>query len=162
VAGSPIEFKLKGADAMVRRLNKLGRDVPRYAAGALFLESSAIVRDAKESYVPRDQGVLAGTGTADLPRIEGKDIIAEMFFGGPSSPYAVAIHEFPSDLSPRSWRGKAVGEIRSVRGRKPWSLGTGQRGPKYLERPMRAAMRGMVGRIEARVAAQIESSGGGA
>jgi len=161
MATSPIEFKLKGADALVRRLNKLGRDVPRHAAAALFLEASAIMRDAKGNYVPRDESVLAGTGTVELPRFDGLDITVELFFGGPAAPYAGAIHEFPSELSPRSWRGKAVGEILSVRRRKPWSLGKGQRGPKYLERPLRAAMAGMTGRIEARIAAWINRSGGG-
>lgn len=58
-----------------------------------------------------------------------------------------SVHEHPSSISPPSWEGKAIEEIESVRAGQPWVAEGSGRGPKYLERPLNAALPGMAGRI---------------
>lgn len=78
---------------------------------------------AKRDFVPVDLGALRDTGFTMPPkRGPGRLITVELVFGGPSTPYAIAVHEHPSIFDPPSWKGNVVN----------FNVG----GPKYLERPL--------------------------
>lgn len=112
-------------------------DVARAAAeSALHVEGEMVASTAIRRYIPRDLGALAGSGQVETEWTpEGPE--TTIAFGGLAAPYAAVIHEFPGGNPPPSWRGKAVDEIRSVRGRIPWSdAADGGRGPKYLARAL--------------------------
>ena len=139
------EFKVKGFKEMARQMRELADEVPDKAAAALYREGEQIVTTAKQATVPKDLGVLVNSGMTDQPELAEGGIQVSMHFGGPAAPYALAIHEHPSIHSPPTWQGKPIEEIFSVRERIPWSR-TG-RGPKYLERPLNDAVKGMNDRI---------------
>lgn len=106
---------------------------------------------SKSEFVPVDLGTLRASGTVKPVKRSGTNYSVTLYYGGPSAPYALAVHEHPSEHSPPSWRGKGVEDILAVRTRIPWSLDG--RGPKYLERPLLQAMDGMAERLGARILA---------
>lgn len=120
---------------MARELRSIARKYPAKIGAALFLEANLIVTEAKRRFTPVDEGTLRGSGKA-LPPV-GMGITTEvmMTFGDAASAYALAVHEHPSTHSPPSWKGKKIN----------WNV-TGT-GPKYLERPMMDAIKGMPARL---------------
>lgn len=132
-------FSFTGTDAMRRRIALAGQTIRERLAAALYAEAQAIMRDSKDRFVPVDEGVLRASGGVDLPQFKGREISVRLYFGGAASAYAAAVHEHPSVYSPPSWRGKAV------------QFHPEGRGPKYLWTPMKLRMRGMAGRISARI-----------
>jgi len=145
------ELILKGEAEMRRKMTALARSVPLKAAAALRIEAEVIKTKAIQVYVPKNLGTLAGSIRVRDVEIHGVSIQVKITAGDASAPYALAVHEHPSDASPPSWRGLPIESIHSVREHTPWSLGTGQRGPKYIERPLNEAIPGMSGRIAAAV-----------
>ena len=110
---------------------------------ALRLEAEQIMTRSKRSFVPHDLGTLSGTGQVNDPVVSGKSVEITLGFGGAAAPYALAIHEHPSASTPPSWEGKAI--VFSPAGT----------GPKYLERPLKAATKDM----HKRLAASLKSGG---
>ena len=82
------------------------------------------MRESRDRFVPVDTGALQRSGMVDRPERHGDEIQVKLSYGGAAQAYALAVHEYPSAHSPRSWRG-------GVRWSKP---GTG---PKYLETPLK-------------------------
>lgn len=142
---------VKGFRKVAAELRRLAKDVPRQVEQALRIEAELIMTEAKEFYVPVDLGTLRSSGVVEPVQRRGDKITVELVFGSAAAPYALAVHEHPSQHSPPSWTGKAVEDISSVSDRVDWSLGERQRGPKYLERPLRFAADGMAERIARRV-----------
>lgn len=140
-------FDLKGFDDLAKRLTAAGEETINKAKQALRVEAEQVRTEAVRKHVPRDLGTLAGSIRVGRVQELGGDMEVRITAGDSSAPYALAVHEHPSDSSPPSWRGKAIEDIKSVRGRNPWSIGEGQRGPKYIERPLMAAAKGMAERI---------------
>lgn len=133
-------FKLKGGAEMRRELKAIANRYPSRMEAAITLEAERIVTTAKQDYVPVDLGPLRASGHVEPPKRAGrlglgKDIEVSMSFGGSSAPYALAVHEHPSEHSPPTWQGKAI--VFSPPGR----------GPKYLEIPFRLARTGMAARL---------------
>ena len=143
----PASFELKGADKMRGEIEELARKALDGTKRALRLEAERIRTESLRKYVPKDLGTLAGSIKVHPVQYDGSEISVRITAGDASAPYALAIHEHPSDASPPSWQGKPIEDILSVRERTPWSLAEGQRGPKYIERPLMAAVPGMAGRI---------------
>jgi hypothetical protein len=121
---------------MQAKLREIAKHFPDRTARALFkFAEMEIMTPSKRSYVPIDDGPLRDSGFVDIPSRKGTMIIVDMFYGGASAPYALAIHEHPSQYDPPSWQGATgggrsgafSGEVRFVTG-----------GPKYLELPMMA------------------------
>jgi hypothetical protein len=140
-------LKFKGTKAMKRKIEALADGFGDKVKQALRIEAEGIVTHAKQRFVPTNLSSLKGSGHVQPARRKGKTITVVMGFGNQSAPYALAIHEHPSPASPRSWKGKDIGDIKSVRKRQPWDGEGGGKGPKYLERPMNLATKGMVARI---------------
>lgn len=98
----------------------------------LYRFGELVMNDSKQNYVPIEEGELQSTGRVE--EIEsGPGLGAEIQLiygdGGPSSAYAIAIHEHLSAASPPSWQNTTV---RFTRG-----------GPKYLELPLMKHMEDM-------------------
>lgn len=130
-----MSFKLKGQKKMAQKLKAIADKAPDKAAGALRMEAEMIMTDSKRNFVPVDLGTLRSSGKVDEPKRRGKTIEIEMSFGGAASPYAEAVHEHPSTASPPTWKGAVV------------TFSPAGRGPKYLEKPMRQAEKGMDKRL---------------
>jgi hypothetical protein len=134
-----IKFESQKVDRALRRLIKRA---PEAAAQALRVEAELVMTDSKQNYVPVDLGTLRASGHVNEPEIKGKNISCVLSFGGAASPYALAVHEHPSASSPPSWQGKTIGDI-------DWS--PAGRGPKYLEKPLRAAIPKLPARVGERI-----------
>ncbi len=86
----------------------------------------AIREEAEEILAAADPpivtGNLASTGVVSEPYRDGDTIAVDVAYGGPKAPYAVFVHESRSG-----------------------------RGYKFLEKPLRAAVKGMLGRLAKRI-----------
>lgn len=144
------EFKLRGLSQMHAKLRKMAHDAPFKVGRALFIEANMIMTEAKRDFVPVDLNALRSSGDVEEPVIKGHEVSVRMVFGGPAAPYALAVHEHPSPHSPPSWKGVQV------------HFSPNGRGPKFLEKPMRARMKGMPGRIAEHLGLDGASGSGGA
>ena len=124
------KVRLTGVQAMQRKLAAISDRFGDRAAGALFrFAERRVATPAKQQYVPVDFGVLKGEIIVFAPQRRGFTISVTIAAGtGASAPYALAIHEHPSKYSPPSWRGTTV------------TFHPSGRGPKYLEKPLMAAV----------------------
>lgn len=134
-------FELKGTKAMQRKIERIAQQFPNKIERALRIEAELVMTDSKRNFVPVDLGTLRSSGHVGNVERKGKDLSVTLDYGGAAAPYALAVHEHPSDHSPPSWEGKALTDISD------WSKDG--RGPKYLERPLMAAIPGMARRIAA-------------
>lgn len=89
---------------------------------ALYREGAAIFEESQDE-VPLDTGNLRASGKLDFPKIEGKDVVVEISYGGAAADYALYVHE---DLEMNFRNGKKA---------------------KYLEDPARRRIKGMDGRL---------------
>jgi len=93
---------------------------------ALYREGAAIFEESQDE-VPLDTGNLRASGKLGFPKIEGKDVVVEISYGGAAADYALVVHE---DLEMNFRNGKKA---------------------KYLEDPARRRIKGMDGRLLASV-----------
>lgn len=139
-------FKLAGTKKMQAKLEALSRRYPNKMKAAVRLEAEIIMTDSKRNFVPVDLGILRSSGRVGKAHYRGRQgVRVGLRFGGAAAPYAIAVHEHPSDFSPPSWEGKSVGDIIGTRTGEPWSREG--RGAKYLERPIRNATPGLARRL---------------
>ena len=97
--------------------------------------------------VPVDTGALRGTVFAQTER-KGDRVTATIGAGGPSAPYALAVHEHLSVHSPRSWRNKPNLD---------WNVpGTG---PKYIENPINERAKLLPVEVNAELEASLKRIG---
>lgn len=122
---------MTGQDRVAAKLRHLAERFGNRVPGALFRRGEAIMADSKANYVPVDLGTLKNTGTVHPPERKGRSVTVTMTYGGPAVAYALAIHEHPSKHSPPSWQGVQV------------RFSPAGHGPKYLERPLLAAIPSM-------------------
>lgn len=132
-------FKVRGAATMARKIRGIAKAHPDKVLRALYLEAELVLTDAKRHYVPIDLGTLRNSGYVAPPEREGTKISIRFGFGGAASAYAIAVHETPSKYDPQSWKGKTIRFQRKGRG------------PKYLEKPLKEALKGMAQRIADRI-----------
>lgn len=118
----PLQFTVRGAEQLERKLRKLSSKVGDRALAALTLEGELIVTDAKKNFVPVDLGPLRASGRVQRSTRRGNLMEVEIGFGGPATLYALEQHE-NADFT------HTVGE------------------DKYLEKPLMAAVPGMSRRI---------------
>ena len=128
-------FRLTGEKAAARKLRAIARKYPAKIGAALFLEGNLIMTESKQRFVPVDDGPLRASGKVLPPEGIGVKTEVVMTFGDAASAYALAVHEHPSTHSPPSWKGKKINWTQT---------GTG---PKYLEKPMNDAVKGMPQRL---------------
>lgn len=123
-----------GTDEVMAKLRRAPESVRNEVAAELYRQAEQVMGDSKENYVPVDHGVLRDSGFVEQPKIEAESISVRLGFGGVAKAYAIAVHEHLSEHSPFSWK-KAEASGRPVKFSPPG------RGPKYLERPLLAAVR---------------------
>lgn len=127
-----MRMRIEGGELLDRALKVAGRDARRHMGFALFAEGNRIMEDSKQ-VVPVDTGTLRNSGTVMPPQVSGGGVSVELGYGGLARDYALVIHE-----APREWN---------------WSKpGTG---PKYLERPVLAAARGLPRRLAGLIRGRI-------
>jgi hypothetical protein len=119
-------FKLRGTKAMQRKIERIARDFPNKAEGALRVEAEVIKTVSQRDFVPVKEGILRGSAFVSPVERKGNEISVTIGYGGAAKDYALRQHEEPS------YKHK-VGS---------W---------KYLELPLRAAIPGMAERIAAKV-----------
>ena len=116
------ELKIDGVDEMRRQLSIIISRYPEAVRGALKRWAEKVKTDSVEHYVPTDKGTLKNSARTTLtPR----RLQVNISFGGQAKDYAIVVHEHPSAFSPGSWKNGV-------------HFTTG--GPKYLERPLLAAV----------------------
>jgi len=125
-------IELTGFDELIRRLEALGDEAGEASAPALYAEANRIMTDSKTNYVPVDDGILRGSGYVAPPVVNGQDVTVDMGYGGAASDYALEQHENLNFKHP------------------------GGKQPKYLERPLMAAERGMAERMAPDIQAALE------
>lgn len=134
-----MSFKVTGMTGVRRELVRLQTMAPGAMDRALHTEGELVMTDAKQNHVPIDLGPLMNSGHVQPTTRQGKAVVVVMSFGGPAAAYAAAVHERPSSHDPPSWKGVPV------------TFSPPGRGPKYLERPLRNAARGMTIRLVRRL-----------
>lgn len=135
----------KSKDGISKSLQRIANKFNTTLIGAaLYRRAQKIMADSKEHYVPVDLGTLKSSGHVAPPSYSGRTVTVELSYGDAASAYALAIHEHPSKHSPPSWLARTGGAI--VTGNQGQGVNTSVRfspagtGPKYLERPMMAAI----------------------
>lgn len=130
MSGFDITASIIGQQDAIENLDRMRREFPKESAGALYRRGEAIIADAKEHYVPVDQGALRDSGHVELPDITEDEITVVIGFGGATVDYAFVQHE-ALDYQ------HTVGEA------------------KYLEKPLLAAADSMAADIAADLAGVI-------
>lgn len=119
-----------------RRMKKFMDEFSGSSGQAARIIGEEVMTDVKASRqgkgVPRDEGILAGSGRVSGP--EGERNVVRLMFGGASAPYALVQHE-------RTDFNHTVGEARYlVRGLERWRPG-GSAARKALEQMTKEALR---------------------
>lgn len=83
---------LQGADEVRRKLEFLAKGILPEAARALAEEAKTIEKESRRR-TPVDTGALRDSHKISDPEIRGKNAQVVISVGGPSAPYAVAVHE---------------------------------------------------------------------
>lgn len=127
-----MSIKWKGLNEFRRRLEDSRADALKDLGRALFVEGERIMTVSKRDFVPIDFGTLYSSAQVRKPHFRGTRAEVLLGYGGAASAYALAIHEHPSKHSPPSWEDGV-------------SFNVG--GPKYLERPVNDAAKGLAERL---------------
>lgn len=148
---------LTGDADMLKALRRIAAKVPSVAAAALYMEGERVMRRSKNEFVPVGPPMMGGalkrSGMVDPPArgldpeqsgAGPRDWVVKLSYGGEAMDYALAVHEHFSEHTPRSWR-VAMAHGKTIQFR---LKGTG---PKYLEKPLMDAQRGLDERIAEKV-----------
>lgn len=124
----PDSISVKWDQADLQRLHRRLDQAPRKALQlfrqALRTEAEQIMRRSKQ-VTPVDTGTLRSSGHVQSPVSRRGRVSVTMGYGGAAQRYALYVHEAPV------W----------------WSWSARGTGPKYLERPVKEARRGMGRRL---------------
>lgn len=122
-----MNIQFKGQDVVDKNLRRIAKNAPREAGRALYLVAERkIMTPSKRDHVPVDLGNLRDTGMVEPFKENGTIISVRLVYGGPAAPYALSVHEHPSEFDPISWKGKKI------------TFSPPGHGPKFLEKPLLA------------------------
>lgn len=122
---------LAGLKELSERVKKLPDVARPEAAKALYQFAREKVEAVAIDRAPMMDGILRGTIETLPPKVDGKKVEVSVVAGGPSAPYAIAVHEHLSEHSPPTWQ-KAEENGDGVH----FQVG----GPKYLESALNDAV----------------------
>lgn len=151
-----MDWKLKGVDRLAKRLQAIPAAMVKATAGALVEEAEATMTEAKQHYVPRDDGILIASGFVAPPVFQGQAAVTvTLGFGGPAGTgnqgkgreatnrepagYAVHVHEQTDIFGLTPGGGTRNDSKRAFRGkgrRRKRRKFVGQ--AKFLETPLQA------------------------
>jgi hypothetical protein len=144
-----IDSTVGGFEDVAKALEGMGEfALPALAAG-LYTRAEAIMGDSKDNYVPVDEAILKGSGHVEQPVISGNEVSVTMGYGGPAAAYALVVHEYPDGPMPLAW------SVAQFTGHGVHFHPEG-RGPKYLEKPVMAAMPSLPQELAADVLAAFQ------
>ena len=86
------KFEIEGAQELRNMLEVSGRDAGRVVGQVITEEANTIFGKAL-ILTPVDTGALRGSGGVSAPMQTQAGIGVDIFFGGPSAPYAMYVHE---------------------------------------------------------------------
>ncbi len=147
---SSSSFSLRGVADLAKRLKDISTETRSNLSSAAEDEANAIVLRSQNEFVPEREGRLKNTikvvkSTLSQGRdrsgqfTSGADIEIKIIAGDETTPYALTIHEYPSEHNPPSWEGVDV------------QFNPSGRGPKFLEKPLNESIDGMAERIAVKV-----------
>ena len=122
MATNRITLKIDGIKEMKRATARVRDRAITALRRALFQEAVTVMNDSKRTFVPVDLGTLRSSGAVFPPETRGSSIEVTLGYAGAASAYAVHVHE---NMTAKHRVG----------------------GPKYLERPILAAVSGMEKRL---------------
>jgi hypothetical protein len=135
-------FKFKGAQEMIRRISQTKKQYPFEVEKALYQEAQIEATESKRRCpVAPGGGALRASIHVVGPEWEDKSVFVRIVAGGPSAPYAIAVHEHLSEHSPPTWQ--------PPHSRIKWNVpGTG---PKFIESTILESRKHMGKRVAARI-----------
>lgn len=147
---SSSSFTLRGVADIGKRLKDISTENRSELASAAEDEANSIASRSQNEFVPERSSRLRNTikvvkstlsqGRDELGQFtSGADIEIKIVAGDETTPYALTIHEYPSQHNPPSWDGVDV------------QFSPSGRGPKFLERPLNEAIDGMAERAANKV-----------
>ena len=167
---------VRGTQGLVRALQKVGANADEALRSALYIEAEQVMALSKQEAPVGVDGQLRASGYVDLPKKEGTRIHVTM---GYNAQHALFVHEgtgpavgkapfFPPPSAFVQWVKKFLGAsakdagTESDPGPTAWFVAraVGRRGlapSKFLERPLKARLRGMAGRMAKRVRAGLKA-----
>jgi len=168
-------MKLQGTQELTRALKKAGDEADHALRSALYIEGEQIMTLSKQEAPVGTDGVLRNSGFVEHPKRVAGILRVVLGYGGAAASYAVFVHEgtgpavgkpkfFPPPSALVPWAKKFLGAKDAGTEQEPgpaaWNLARaiGTRGlkpTKYLEKPLKARIRGMAGRIAKRIRSQM-------
>ena len=133
------EASIQGDAEFEKLLRELKQEAFPVMVQSGFQSFERIMTIAKDEYVPVDKGPLKSSGHVATPNVSGQTAEITMGFGGPSAPYALAVHE-----NPRA--GKTGGISPKGKAYESWAR-AGEW--KYLETPLKAGLPGIEAHMKA-------------
>lgn len=128
-----LNIELKGDKELLAKLARLGSEAPRAVERGMYRWAEETMGESKQNYVPVDTGQLRASGYVlsktlqNVPAgaqpgpdatalVGGPEPVVVLGFGGPATPYALAVHENPRSgktggLSPTGKRYKAWARV---------------------------------------------------
>lgn len=83
---------MRGTARLQQQLRNMARQFPAEVGRALYQETEIETTEAKKR-TPVDTGALRSTVHTEGPTVQGRAISTAIVAGGPSAPYALAVHE---------------------------------------------------------------------
>lgn len=121
-------FRLEGEEQLLAKIQEVINKTPRRIERSVYRRANRIITIAKQEYVPVEDSILKNSGFVDDPKTVAGMTTCRLGFGGASAPYAQAVHDHPSEHSPKSWKKAEASGV-------PVKFKPTGRGPKYLEKP---------------------------
>ena len=87
-----MRFRVTGAGAMRKTMQRIARQAPNEFARALYQETEIEATEAKRR-TPVDTGALRASIHVEGPTVTGRRISTAIVAGGPAAPYAIEVHE---------------------------------------------------------------------
>jgi hypothetical protein len=101
-------FSMKGVEEMISVIAQLEKSIDPALKSATLKAANRIKDRAVKYLAPEDTKELSKSGKVVVEEAENGKILVNIEFGGDAAPYAVVVHEHPSDLDPPSWQGKVI------------------------------------------------------
>ena len=134
-----VGVELRGMDKVIKMTEKIDGG-EQILAQAMYAEATVVLNESKK-IVPVDTGNLRASGRVERP-VTGKGRAeVEITYGGAAAPYALIVHEVPTNTGGRWGTGMTHAAGKSF---------------KYLEIPVMAHKKKFVDNVRARITDLIE------